>query len=271
MRVRLYYGRRHNMMQKMWALYKKELKIFFSMPVAYVVMTVYMVLSGYFFANIVNYYAMISLRSMNNQYQRAQMDLSIIEGVFRPYFHNVVIVLILMIPLITMRLFAEEKREGTSELLFTYPVNDFTIVSAKFLSALTVYASMLIGTISCFIMMRVITAYELLPALSGLLGLLLIGAAFIALGIFISTLTESQIVAAVISFGVLLLFIVLPWMAQAVGPGLGRIINELSIVEHFDGFAKGVVDTADLIYMVNFTVLFFFLTLRVLESKQWRG
>lgn len=258
------------MLHKMWGLYKKELNIFFSMPVAYVVMAVFMVLSGYFFANIANYYAMISLRAMQQQ-QRMQMDLSIIEGVFRPYFHNVVIVLILMIPLITMRLFAEEKREGTSELLFTYPINDFTIVAAKFFSALTVYASMLIGTVSCFVMMRVISAYELLPALSGLLGLLLIGAAFIALGIFISALTESQIVAAVISFGVLLLFIVLPWLAQSAGPGMGRIINELSIVNHFDSFAKGVLDTGDMVYLVNFTVLFFFLTLRILESKQWRG
>jgi ABC-2 type transport system permease protein len=258
------------MMQKMWGLYKKELKIFFSMPVAYVVMAVFMVLSGYFFANIVNYYAMVSLRAMN-QYQRAQMDLSIIEGIFRPYFHNVVIVLILMIPLVTMRLFAEEKREGTSELLFTYPVNDITIVSAKFLSALTVYASMLTSTVGCMIMMRVISPYELLPALSGLLGLVLIGAAFTALGIFISALTESQIVAAVISFGVLLLFIVLPWLAQAAGPGMGRIINELSIVNHFDSFAKGVLDTGDLVYLINFTVLFIFLTLRMLESKQWRG
>ena len=257
-------------MQKMWAIYKKELKIFFSMPVAYVVMAVFMVLSGYFFANIVNYYAMVSLRGMQQQ-QRMQMDLSMIEGIFRPYFHNVVIVLILMIPLITMRLFAEEKREGTSELLFTYPVNDFTIVSAKFLSAMTVYVSMLVGTLSCFVLLRVITAYELLPALSGILGLLLIGAAFIALGIFISALTESQIVAAVISFGVLLLFIVLPWMAQSAGPGMGRIINELSIIGHFDSFAKGVLATGDLIYLINFCVLFFFLTLRVLESKQWRG
>jgi len=233
-------------------------------------MAVFMILSGYFFANIANYYSMISLRSMG-QYQRMQMDLSMVEGIFRPYFHNVVVVLILMIPLITMRLFAEEKREGTTELLFTYPVSDTVIVAAKFLAAMTVYASMLIGTLSCFIMLRAISAYELAPAISGLLGLLLVGAAFTALGLFISTLTESQIVAAVISFGVLLLFLVLPWIAQAAGPGLGRIIQELSIIEHFDGFAKGLIDTGDIVYLINFTVLFLFLTLRILESKQWRG
>jgi len=256
--------------QKMWALYKKELKVFFSMPVAYVVITVFMVLSGYFFANIANYYSMVSLRGMG-QYQRMQMDLSMVEGIFRPYFHNVVVVLILMIPLITMRLFAEEKREGTSELLFTYPVSDVTIVMAKFLSAMTVYASMLAGTLACFIMLRTITAYEIAPALSGLLGLLLVGAAFIALGLFISTLTESQIVAAVISFGVLLLFLVLPWIAQSAGPGIGKIIREMSIIERFDGFAKGLLDTGGIVYLINFSILFLFLTLRTLESKRWRG
>jgi ABC-2 type transport system permease protein len=256
--------------QKMLALYRKELKIFFSMPVAYIVIAVFTVLAGYFFANIVNYYAMVSMRAMQ-QYQRVQMDLSVIEGIFRPFFHNIVIVLILMIPLLTMRLFAEEKREGTSELLFTYPVNDFTIVMAKFLSAMTVYAAMLGGIVCCLILMRFITAYELLPALSGLLGLFLIGAAFIALGLFISALTESQIVAAALSFGALLLFLVLPWIAQSAGPGLGKVIQEISIVEHFDSFAKGLLDSADFIYYINFAVLFFFLTLRVLESKQWRG
>jgi ABC-2 type transport system permease protein len=258
------------MNQKLWGLYKKEIKVFFSMPVAYVVIAVYMILSGYFFANIVNYYAMVSLRSMN-QYQRQQMDLSMIEGIFRPYFHNVVVVLILMIPLLTMRLFAEEKREGTVELLFTYPVNDLTIVTAKYLSAMTVYASMLIGSVSCFIMMRVVTAFELLPVLSGILGMFLIGAAFVSIGLFISTLTESQIVAAVISFGVLLLFLVLPWISQSAGPEMGKIINQISIIEHFDGFSKGLLNSADLVYYINFAVLFFFLTLRVLESKQWRG
>jgi ABC-2 type transport system permease protein len=258
------------MWNKLWALYKKEISIIFSMPIAYAVISVFAVLSGYFFANIANYYALVSLRSMN-QYQRMMMELSMIEGIFRPYFHNVVVIMIIMFPLITMRLFAEEKREGTVELLFTYPVSDLAIVLSKFFAALTVFAAMLGCGVVSFLIFRVATQYEILPVLSGFLGLLLVGAAFIALGLFISSLTESQIVAAVISFGVLLLFLVLPWLSQSVGPEAGKVIMELSIVEHFDSFAKGLFDTSDIVYYFIFIFLFLFLTLRILETKQWRG
>lgn len=256
--------------QKFLALYKKEWKTFFSLPIAYAVLIVFMVLSGYFFASIANYYSMVSLRSMN-QYYRNMMDLNITDGIFRPYFHNMVVILLLIVPLITMRVFAEEKKDGTAELLFTYPVKDITIVLAKYAAAMTIFGLMLLGTLCSIIILRVTTAYDILPVLIGILGLILVASAFIMLGIFISSLTESQIVAAVISFGVLLLFFVISWASQSVGPTFGRILQELSIIEHFDNFSKGLFDTSDLIYYINFTVLFFFLTLRILESKQWRG
>lgn len=258
------------MASKFWALYKKELNVFFSMPVAYALITVFLVLSGYFFSQITGYYANFSMRSMN-QYQRAMVDLSMVEGVFRPYFSNLLVILILMIPVLTMRMFSEEKREGTAELLFTFPVSDAAVVGAKFMSALTVYAAMLAGTLAGFAVLRSATAFEMLPVLSGFLGLILLGSGFIMLGIFISSLTESQLVAAVISFGVLLLFLVLPWLAQSAGPEAAKIINGLSVTNHFDSFSKGMLDTSDIIYCLNFTLLFFFLTLRVLETKHWRG
>lgn len=258
------------MFNKFMALYKKELNIFFSMPIAYAVITVFLALSGYFFSAIANYYAQISLRAMS-QSSRGMMDLSMIEGIFRPYFQNMVVVLILMIPLITMRLFAEEKREGTSELLFTYPVSDMSIVTAKFASAITIFGAMMAGSFTSFLIFRTASSFELLPVLAGYLGLLMIGSAFIMLGIFISSLTESQIVAGVISFGALLFFLVIPWAAQSAGPMLGGVLKAFSAVEHFNSFARGVLDTADITYFISFFALFLFLTLRVLESKQWRG
>jgi len=257
-------------MQKFFALYKKELQITFSNPIAYAVIIVFMVLSGYFFMNIANYYALFSLRSMN-QYYRNMMDLNMVQGIFRPYFNNMAVVLLLIIPLITMRIFAEEKREGTIELLFTYPVSDFTIVISKFLSALTIFLLMLIGSLSSFLILKTITSYEIGPVFSGFLGLFLLGSAFIMMGVFISSLTESQIVAAVISFGVLLIFWVIGWSAQSAGPFMSKVLLNLSIIEHFDNFAKGLLDTTDLFYYINLTILFFFLTLRILETKQWRG
>ncbi len=257
-------------LQKFLAIYKKEWKTFFSLPIAYAILVVFMVLSGYFFTSIANYYSMVSMRSMN-QYYRSMMDLNIIDGIFRPYFHNMVVILLLVIPLITMRVFAEEKKDGTAELLFTYPVKDTTVVLAKYSAVMTIFGLMLTGTLCSMIILRIITAYDILPALAGILGLLLITSAFAMLGIFVSTLTESQIVAAVISFGILLLFFVISWASQSVGPFFGKILKELSIIEHFDSFSKGLIDTSDIIFYINFTILFFFLTLRILESKQWRG
>jgi ABC-2 type transport system permease protein len=258
------------MWNKFTALYKKEIAIIFAMPVAYAVISVFAILSGYFFATIANYYAMVSLRSMN-QYQRMMWDLSMIDGIFRPYFHNVVVVMIIMFPLITMRLFAEEKREGTAELLFTYPVSDMAIVLSKFFAALTVFVAMLVCGMISFLILRTTSQYEILPVISGFLGLLLVGASFLALGLFISSLTDSQIVAAVISFGALLLLLLLPWLSQTVGPEAGKIIMGLSITEHFDNLAKGLLDTSDIVYYLVFIILFLFLTLRVLETKQWRS
>ncbi len=257
---------------KMWGLYKKELQVFFSMPVAYIVIIVFLIVSGVFFALITSSYAAYSMQAMQ-QYQRMQgIDLSILNGIFRSHFFNVFIwCLVPVIPLITMRLFAEEKREGTSELLFTYPINDFAILIAKYLSALTIYCLMLLGMTSGYIILRIVTAFEILPVLYGLLGLLLAGAAFIALGVFISAMTESQIAAAVISFGSMLFLMLLPSIGQSAGPGIGMILNKISMLEHFESFSKGLIDTADIVYYLNFVALFLFLTLRVLESKQWRG
>jgi ABC-2 type transport system permease protein len=255
---------------KFAAIYRKELKIFFSQPIAYALITVFVAISGYFFALIANNYSNVSMRSLN-QYQRSMVDLSILEGIFRPYFYNMSFVLLLVMPLITMRVFAEEKREGTSELLFTYPVTDLVIVTGKCLAAFTVFAVMIAGSMSSFVVLRFASAFEVLPVLSGYLGLLLLGGSFIMLGIFVSTLTESQVVAAVISFALLMFIWIIDWLSGIVGPAAGKILSNLSVIRHFDNFSKGVLDTSDLVYYVCFIFLFFFLTLRVLESKQWRS
>jgi len=251
-------------------LYKKEIKIFFSMPIAYVLFVVFTALSGYFFANIANYYSLMSIRSMN-QYQMAMMDLTMMEGVFRPYFYNLSFLLLLIIPLITMRLFAEEKREGTAELLFTFPVSDFSIVSAKFFAAFTVFLAMLAGSLSSFVVMLSITGFQVMPVIGGFIGLMLLGAAFLMLGLFVSALTESQIVAAVVSFGLLLFFWLIDWLSNSVGPAAAAILANISIIKHFDGFSKGLINTADAAYYLGFIFIFFFLSLRILESKHWRG
>jgi ABC-2 type transport system permease protein len=145
------------------------------------------------------------------------------------------------------------------------------VLLGKYLAALTVFAGMLVLTLVYPLLVAWTTTLEWGPLVTGYLGLFLQGAAFIAIGILISSLTENQIVAAVATFGTLLFFWVISWASEAAGGALGRILSHLSITEHFDSFAKGVIDSKDVIYYLNLTILSLFLTLRSLDSKRWRG
>src|SRR5262245_18438582 len=164
-------------------------------------------------------------------------DLSVVEGVLRPLFQNISVIMLLMMPILTMRLFAEEKKSGTIELLLTYPVRGGEVLLGKYLAALVVFAGMLALTLVYPLLMAWTTILEWGHLASGYLGLLLQGAASIAVGIFISSLTENQIVAAVSTFGILLFLWVVSWAADSAGCGWGRLISHLSIIEHFDSFA----------------------------------
>ena len=198
-------------------------------------------------------------------------DFSLVEGVLRPLFQNMSVILLLMMPILTMRLFSEEKKSGTIELLLTYPVRDGEVLLGKYMAALTVFLAMLVLTVTYSLIVSWITPVEWGPLATGYLGLFLQGAAFIAIGILISSLTENQIVAAVATFGTLLIFWVISWASDSAGGNLGRVLSHLSLTEHFESFAKGVIDTKDLIYYVNLSILALFLTLRSLDSKRWRG
>jgi ABC-2 type transport system permease protein len=150
-------------------------------------------------------------------------------------------------------------------------VRDGEVLLGKYLAALAVFVAMLGLTLAYPLLVAWTTSLEWGPLLTGYLGLLLQGAAFIAVGILISSLTENQIVAAVATFGTLLFFWVISWASESAGGNLGRVLQHLSITEHFESFAKGVIDSKDVIYYLNLVVLSLFLTLRSLDSKRWRG
>jgi ABC-2 type transport system permease protein len=254
---------------KIWPVFKKEMRLYFTSPVAWVVMTIFLFIAGYFFYSIFAFYTLASMQSaMNPQMGR---ELNVTDSVLRPLFSNMSVILLLLMPLITMRLFAEERRSGTIELLLTYPVRDGAVLIAKYLAALTLYALMLALTLLYPGIVLYFTRVEWGPLLTGYLGLLLMGATFLAVGIFASSLTENQIVAAIVTFGVLLIFWIIGWTAEFATGTLGAVLTHLSILEHNDTFAKGVLDTKDIIYYLNFTALALFLTLRSLESRRWNG
>jgi len=254
---------------KIWAIFKKEMRLYFTSPVAWVVLTIFLFIAGYFFSSIFSFFSQASIQSaMNPQMGR---DLNVTDSVMRPLFSNVSVILLLLMPLVTMRLFAEERRAGTIELLLTYPVRDGAVLAAKYLAALGLYALMIGLTVLYPLIVVYFARLEWGPVLTGYLGLLLMGATFIAVGVFASSLTENQIVAAVTTFGVLLIFWILGWSADYAGGSIGRVLQFLSILEHNDSFSKGVLDTKDVLYYVNFTALALFLTLRSLEARRWKG
>jgi ABC-2 type transport system permease protein len=206
--------------------------------------------------------------AMNPQMGR---DLNVTDSVLRPLFSNMSVILLLLMPLITMRLFAEERRSGTIELLLTYPVRDGAVLLGKFLAALLLFVAMLLLTLLYPAMVAYFTRLEWGPLLTGYVGLLLMGATFIAVGVCISSFFENQIMAGTVTFMVLLMFWVIGWSADAAGGIWKTILSELSIIEHFDTFAKGIFDTKDVIYYLNFTILALFIGLKSLEARRWKG
>lgn len=254
---------------KVWPIYKKELRLYFTSPVAYVILTIFLLIAGYFFYSIFAFFTRASMQmAMNPQMGR---ELNVTDSVMRPLFSNLSVILLLLMPLVTMRLFAEERRSGTIELLLTYPVRDGAVLAGKYLAALTLYGVMIAGTLAYPAMIVSFARLEWGPLLTGYLGLLLMGAMFLAVGVFASSLTENQVVAAIVTFGVLLMFWIIGWTAEFAGGPLGAVLTHLSILEHNDTFSKGVLDTKDVLYYANFTALGLFLALRSLEARRWSG
>jgi ABC-2 type transport system permease protein len=256
-------------MTKMLAIFRRELSYFFSSIVAYVVIMIFVLLAGYFFYNLVAFFNLMSVQVMQNPY--AARDMSLTENVLQPLFANLSVVMLLIMPLVTMRLLSEERKSGTAELLFTYPISDWDAILGKYFAALTVFVAMLGLTALYPLLLYKYADPEWGPVITGYLGLLLLGMAFISMGLFFSSLNENQIVAGILTFGFSLLFLIIGWVVPFVSARAGEILLQLSILEHFDSFSKGVIDTNDIVYYLSFTVFFLFLCSRVLESNRWRS
>jgi ABC-2 type transport system permease protein len=255
-------------MKNIWSICKKEIKTYFTSPIAYVVITVFLVLIGFFFYSLIWWFNSQSLQMAQNQYYYQQLNIN--QMVYSPLFHNMSIILLLMVPLLTMRLFSEEKKRQTDELLFTCPISVNQIILGKYFASLFVLLVMLFltGILSIFVF-----SYgnpELAPILSGYLGLFLVGAAFLAVGIFFSSLTENQIVSAILTFGALLLFWILNWASYSAGGMWKSVLNYLSFFQHFDEMTRGILDTTDVVYYLSFIFLGLFLTHSVIQSRRWR-
>ncbi len=249
-------------------IWRKELQSYFRSPIAYGVMAFFALIAGYFFYVAVVYFVRMSVQSsMMGQSQ----PMSVNDSVVRPLLSNISVIGLFLIPMITMRLFAEEKRSGTIELLVTSPVKDLAIIMGKFLAALTLYAAMLGLSLVSMATLFLYGKPDLRPMVAGYLGLLLLGGSLLSIGTFISTCTKNQIVAGVAGFSVCLMLWVLDWLSSFQDSVAGKIFSYLSVLQHFDSFSKGVIDSRDVVYYLSAIFIGLFLTARSLESLRWRA
>jgi ABC-2 type transport system permease protein len=244
----------------------KEIRAYFVSPIAYVVIGLYTLLFGYFFYVMLTFFERQSMQMM-----QAGAAMNVNQMLIAPVFMNAQVVLLFLLPMVTMRTYSEEKRSGTMELLLTAPLTDWQIILGKFLGAMTLFAAMLATTVIHIGILFWLGEPEWKPVVTTYLGMLLMGGCFIALGLFISSLTKNQIVAATITFAAFLLFWVINWMGSFVGTTAQAVLAHLSIIDHFDDFARGIIDTKHVVYYVSFITFGLFLTAKSVDSERWRG
>ena len=237
----------------------KELRSYFLSPLIYLISAVFLLLSGYYFYTDLIFYVQFGF------------GLNIMENFWQLLFTDLRLVVLLTVPFLTMRLFAEEKRLGTIELLLTYPMRDTELFWGKFVACTIATLFMLSFTIVYPFLMSSLQPFEWTIVLAGYAGLVLIALSFIACGLFISSLTDNLVVAGLAALGLSLFFWILSWNEGATNEGFLRVLAQISMVTHFQSFAQGFIDSKEVVFFIVFIAFFSFLTLRSLGARQWRG
>ena len=258
-------------MRNVMAVAGKELRAYFHSPIAYLVMTVWTALCGFVFYVMTGNLVAQTFR-MQMMGQQGMPPISLNEFIIRNMLQGILmVVLLFLLPLITMRLYAEEKRSGTIELLVTSPLTDMEIILGKFLGALALYGVLIA---IAFLYIGVLFIYgnpNAKPLIANALGLLLYGAALLALGMWFSTFTRNQIIAGVVSMVVFLVLWILDWTQSFSTGKVAEVVSYMSLSTHLDNFAKGVIDLTDVVYFVSLVALGIFLTARSVEALKGRA
>ncbi|MFY9724384.1 MAG: ABC transporter permease subunit [Bryobacteraceae bacterium] len=255
-------------MKLVFLICKKEFKGYFTSPIAYLLMA--------FFGLIFGFGLYTATRDVVRMGFQAQMmgqpqTVNLNDMIIRPLLGFASTVSLFLIPMITMRLIAEEKKTGTIELLLTSPVKDLQIILGKWFGAMLLYLCILGMSVIDIGMLFAWGKPDWRPVLVAYLGLILQGGCLLAIGEFISTLTKNQIIAGGVTFFVCLLLWLLSWFTAFDSGASAQVISYLSIVTHFDNFAKGVLDSKDVIFYLSMIFLALFITSRSMESLRWRS
>jgi len=258
-------------MRNIVAILRRELQAYFVSPMAYVLLMLFMFIFGWFFLGYVLGYSDASMRvSMNPQFAD---QLNIHDLIIRGLFSTFGVIMIFVAPLLCMRVFSDEKRSGTAELLLTAPVSTLELVVGKYLGALAFGAVLVLMTGVFPIFLRLMGApLDVGPLLAVYVGTLLLVGAFLAVWFFSSSFTLNPVVAVFIAFVTCLFFWIVGFLADIGGGGgaTSQLLKSLSITEHYEDFLKGVIDTGAVVYYLAFISFSLFLTSRVIDSARWR-
>jgi ABC-2 type transport system permease protein len=246
---------------------RKELRSYFVSPIAWVLMGLFGFLFGYFYNAYLEFFMTQSMQSQFGGPQNVNVNTSMI----RHLMSNTSVIVLFLLPMVTMRTYSEEKRSGTIELLLTSPLTDLEIVFGKFLGAVGLYAALLTVTLVYLGVLFAFGTPDWRPIATGYLGLLLMGSCFLALGLFISSTTKNQMVAGTATFVLLLFLWIINWLGEGSGPTVSAVLSYLSITQHFEDFAKGVIDTKHIVFYLSLIAFGLFLTLKSTDAERWRG
>jgi ABC-2 type transport system permease protein len=256
------------------AIVQKEWHHYFGSPIAWVALFVWTLLFGIFFYFGITFFLEMSMRASQQAMQYGgPTRLSLNEMLIRPVIQNMAVVALFIAPMLTMRLFAEEKRQGTLELLATSPLSDLQVVIGKFLSASGLYLLMILAGLVNVALMWTYTENppEWAPIVTGALGLLLLGGSFLAMGTFVSTLTRNQIVAGILSFCLFLGMWTLGWADSPTAGPVMKAVSYLGVTSHLEDLAKGVLDLKDIVFYLSVIIFGLFLAHQSIESQRWRA
>lgn len=260
-------------MLELYALVRKELKVYFASPMAYVVLTIFLLIGGYFYYSALTYHINQALTLDERARRMAQLEpvLNLPYLITRDFFSAISSILLFTLPMISMGLFAEEKRRGTIELLLTSPLSPRRLVLGKFAAAAIFFAFLISPTLLYNGALFVFGRPEVMPLVAAYLGLLLLGLAIIAIGMFISSLTESQIIAGAATFGVCFALWVVDLAARRFRAGPSYLFSYLSLVKHYEDFPKGIIDSSHVVFYLSLIALGLFLCTRSVESIRWKS
>ncbi len=250
-------------MRSVYLVARREFLAYWTSPVAYVVLAVFLLLSGFFFFGQLSEFVNLSSRAGGR-------GVDVNQQLIRPYLYSVSVMFLFLLPLVSMRLISEEKRQGTLEILLTTPARESALVFGKYLAAVGLFAVMLVGSAIHVAIPFLFGSPEWGPVWTGFLGLFLTGAAYLALGLLLSSLTQNQVVSAAAAFALFLALWLFQWLGTISTGTLSTVLTYVSFAGHFDNFGRGVLDSSDLVFYLSLIGVGVFGAIQAVAATRWK-